>query len=235
MDYPNNFNVPSFPAGKTIALARSVSVWLSIVFFLIVAVCGFIVLGGYYKTNYPFLVSIDSITDDWTTVAYPKEQDSDSYQQYEFIQEKLINDFVLNWFTISSDNQINSDRWAECSSDECSEPQQFNPENILCVLSCKSDSLVFHEFKTKVFPQYEALIRQQSETWRVIGKQFLPIIVSEDGGQWQVYTTIKTSSPSGLGRQFDTLTFIEIARDTKSYPATFGYYIKQFNSYRITQ
>ena len=231
MGYPNDFNIPAFPAGKTIALTRSVSVWISVVFFLIVAVCCFILLGIRYKTNYPFLISIDPITDDWNVVTYPKEKQKEVYQQYEFIQEKLVNDFVVNWFTISSNKQINEDRWSECSVDECGDPEQFNPANTYCALVCKSDSAVFKDFQDNVLPLYRAMINQASETWRIVGKQILPIKMSENGSQWQVYIVIQ----SAVMGQFNVLAFVDIARRIDMYPATFGYYVKQYNSYRITQ
>ena len=88
MDYPNGFNIKSFPAGKTIAFSRSVSIWISIAFFLIVALCGFLLLGIHFKQNYPFLISIDPFTDDWVVVAYPEE--SQTVSQYKYIQEKFI-------------------------------------------------------------------------------------------------------------------------------------------------
>ena len=230
MDYPNNFNVPSFSAGKTIALSRSVSIWISIVFFLIVAACGFILLGIYYKTNYPFLISVDPITDEWNIVAYPNES-SKPKKQYEIIQEKLINDFVVNWFTISGDKQINQSRWTECSVEECDDPEQFNPENTNCALACRCDADVFKSFHDNVLPLYNAMIDQASETWRVVGKQILPIKVSENTSKWQVYAKISSAT---MG-YFDVLAFIDIERDTDFYPANLGYYVKQFNSYRITQ
>ena len=74
MEYPNNFDVPSFPAGKTVAFSRSMAIWISIVFFLIVVACGFVLFGIHQKKNYPFLISIDPFTDEWSVVAYPQEK-----------------------------------------------------------------------------------------------------------------------------------------------------------------
>jgi hypothetical protein len=230
LDYPNNFSVPAFPAGKTVALTRTVSVWISIVFFLIVAMCCFILLGIHYKTNYPFLISIDPITDEWNIVAYPNETHKPK-QRYEFMQEKLVNDFIINWFTISNNKEINESRWMECSVDECKDAEQFNPENTLCALMCKCDSAVFKEFNTNVLPLYNAIVNDGAETWRVVGKMFTPVVVLEDTGKWQVHAVIQSSKRG----YFEILGFIDIARNTDLYPATFGYYVKQFNSYRITQ
>lgn len=235
MDYPNNFNIPAFPAGKTIALTRSVSVWILIVFFLIVAACCFILLGNRFKTNYPFLISVDPITDEWTVVAYPNEEQK-TLQQYEIFQEKLINDFVVNWFTVSNNQTINDARWTECSIDECKcsdkdceNPEFFDSENLTCALACRCNSDVFKDFQEKVLPTY----KESNETWNVIGKQILPIFdVSENGGKWQVYITVQNPESK---RYFNVLGFVDVDRDVDSYSATFGYYIKQFNAYRVTK
>ena len=232
MDYPNGFNIPTFPAGKTLALSRSFSIWIAIIFFMIVAFCGFIVLGIRFKTNYPFLISVDPITDEWSVVAYPDEFKK-PMQQYQIIQEKLVNDFVTDWFTISNNANINESRWSKCSVDECDLPEQYDPTNTECAISCKCSADVFKEFHM-VSQQYKEI--ENTDTWRVLGMQILPITVSENASSWQVYAIIQTSNASMMKRVFNVLVFMDIARNTDgSYPATFGYYVKQFNSYRITQ
>ena len=70
MDYPNNFNVPAFPAGKTIAFTRTISIWLSVVFFFIIVACGFLLLNIHLRTNFPFLISVNPVTEDWNVIAY---------------------------------------------------------------------------------------------------------------------------------------------------------------------
>ena len=146
MDYPNGFNIKSFPAGKTIAFSRSVSIWISIAFFLIVALCGFLLLGIHFKQNYPFLISIDPFTEDWTVIAYPGKNEKETIHQYQIVQEKLVRDFTTNWFTISGDAQTNEMRWKECEIEQCANGEQFNPDNIDCAISCKSDIYVFEDF-----------------------------------------------------------------------------------------
>lgn len=231
MDYPNDFNVPAFPAGKTVALARSVSIWISIVFFLIVTACGFLLLDIHFRKNFPFLISINPITEDWTVMAYPEEKEK-PIPQHEYIQEKLVHDFVKDWFTISDDENINKDIWAQCSKDECKSPLQFNPMNKFCAIACKSAHAVFEDFEKKVIPNYQARITQAGEKWSILPRRILinKIFTSEKSSKWQVYTAIHSS----LQGDFDVLIFIDVERDADLYPATFGYYINQFNSYRIT-
>ena len=231
MDYPNNFNVPAFPAGKTIAFARSVSIWISIVFFLIIAACGFLLLDMHLRKNFPFLISINPITEDWTVVAYPGEK-TKPVPQYQYIQEKLVNDFVKDWFTISANQEINQQTWKKCSIDECKEPGQFSPINKNCALCCKSDSAVFEDFTQRVLPNYKARIDQAKETWTLQkGILINPVYVSEKNSKWQVYGVINSS----VMGDFDILVFIDIERNIDLYPSTFGYFVNKFNSYRISQ
>lgn len=227
MDYPNNFDIPSFSAGRTVAFSRSVSIWISIVFFLIIAACGFVLLGIHFKQNYPFLISIDPFTDDWSVVTYPNEKKAVS--QYQLIQEKLVNDYIKNWFTISGNNEINESRWQECSVDECQNPEQFNPYNFECALSCKSSSKLFDDFSRDVLPEYRARVSQGNEKWTVVSKLFTNEKITINSGHWQFVVEIA----SNINGPFKVLGFIQIERDISMYPATFGYYVQDFNAYRI--
>lgn len=231
MDYPNEFDTPAFPAGKTIALSRGVSVWISVVLFLIVCMCGFILLCKHYTSNYPFLISVDPFTDEWTVVAFPNKNSDETVQQYQIIQEKLANDFVTNWFTISANSDDNDARWKKCSIEDCDQPDQFAPGNIQCAISCQSDDMLFEQFSTKILPEYRARFTQGPEQWRVGNKDIKFDYINENGGRWQVYADVY----SNINGRFKILAFITIDRDTSLYPATLGYYVKDFNSYRMAQ
>ncbi len=229
MDYPNGFNIKSFPAGKTIEFSRSVSIWISIAFFLIVALCGFLLLGIHFKSNYPFLISIDPYTDEWSVITYPGKNEKESIQQYQIVQEKLVRDFITDWFTISGDAKTNEKRWARCEIEDCSKDTQFNPENIDCAIYCKSDISVFEEFYKNVLPDYSAYANADGK-WTVARMLITPNIVKQNSGTWQVVTTVQPT----MSAAFDVLSFITIEQDQSKYPATLGYHIKTFNSYRIT-
>jgi len=233
LDYPNNFNVPAFPAGKTIALTRSVSVWIAVVFLLIVSACVFLLLSVHLRKNFPFLISVNPITEDWNVIAYPGEKEK-PIPQYHYIQEKLVHDFVKDWFTISESKTTNEQIWADCSKEECEAPEQFNPHNKHCAISCKSDTLVFADFAKNVLPNYQARVAQASEKWSISSKGGIllnPHDVSESGSKWQVYAVVNSS----VMGNFDVLIFVDVERKVDLYPATFGYYINQFSAYRITQ
>ena len=228
MDYPNGFNIKSFPAGKTIAFSRTVAVWILIVFFLIITMCSVLLLGVNFKKNYPFLISVDPFTEDWSVVTYPGKNKKESVPQYQIIQEKLVHDFVLNWFTISDNPEINAERWKKCKYDECAKAEQFNPDNIECGISCNSAVSVFKEFEGKVLPQYTSLA-ESSVKWTVRNMLITPVNITQSVGWWQVYATIRSSKTPA----FNVLIFIVVENDSDNYPATFGYHITNFNSYRI--
>lgn len=232
MDYPNNFDVPAFPAGKTVAFTRTISIWLSIVFFLIIVACGFLLFFAHARKNFPFLISINPITEDWNVIAYPGEKEK-PIPQYQYIQEKLVHDFVKDWFTISDDMNTNENIWEKCSVEECQDSAQFNPMTKKCALSCKSADAVFDDFVKKVLPNYHARVNQAQEKWTIPAKGLLITsnIVSEKSSKWQVYAVVNSS----IMGNFDVLIFVDVERDIDLYPATFGYYINQFNSYRIAQ
>ena len=228
MDYPNDFNIKSFPAGKTIALSRSVSIWISIVFFLIIAMCGFILMVRHYRVNYPFLISVDPFTEEWSVVTYPGKDENEKLHQYQIVQEKLVRDFVTNWFSISTDPTINEKRWRDCDVADCDTPEQFSPDNIDCAISCKSNESVFSEFANNVFPDYQNYATSGGK-WTVGPMLITPFTVNQISGTWQVVVSVQPS----MAQSFDALAFITIEQDKNKYPATLGYHITNFNSYRI--
>ena len=227
MDYPNDFDIKSFPAGKTIALSRSLSIWISIVFFLIFAACGFVLLGVHYRQNYPFLISVDPFTNEWSVVTYPGKNKKEVVQQYQIVQEKLVRDFVTNWFTISGNANENEKRWQSCEIEECSTSEQFSPDNINCAISCKSGESVYEEFAKNVLPDYRAYA-DAGGTWSV------KVLITSDNvnktsGTWQVVASVQPA----MSAPFNALVFVTIEQDQNKYPTTLGYYVTSFNSYRI--
>lgn len=231
MDYPNDFDTPTFPAGKSIALSRTVAIYISVCFFIIIAGCCFLLYFTKLRQNYPFLISVDPFTDDWTVVAYPQKNLTTTVEQTQIIQEKLVNDFVTNWFTISGDTKANDARWRECIVEDCSEPEQFNPNNVNCAIFCATDNQLYNQFKERVLPEYRARLKQRSEKWRVEKIDIMPTSFNETGGLWQAFVSINST----VNKSFNVLVFITVGRLDDAYPATLGYYVKDFNSYRMQE
>ncbi len=228
MNYPDDFDTPAFPAGKTIAFSRRVSFWIAVVVFFIVIACGMLLLLNKSKHNYPFLVSTDPITGDWSVIAYL--QDNPTMTADKIIQEKLVSNYVDYWFSINSNNLINDAVWKRCDDAACNAPEQFVPGNYECALFCTSDSDLFDKFSEKILPEYINRISLANETIRVVRRTLTPPRHSSDkGGLWQAYIVLESS----VNKRFEVLAFIDIARESETHPATLGYYVKDFNSYRM--
>lgn len=212
-------------------LSRVVSIWTLVVLFLVICSCIALLFFVHQKKNYPFLISVDPLTAEWTVVTYPGKDSQKVVNQYQIVQEKLVNDYVKNWFTISDDEDVNNERWQECDAEECNYSEQYNPENTECALFCASDIKLFEQFSTKVYPEYKARVQQASETWTVEKLDITPTAVTEESGLWQVYANIHSS----INGYFDVLIFVTVARSTNSHHSTLGYYIYDFNSYRMVK
>lgn len=231
MNYPNDFDTPAFPAGKSIAWSRVVAIKISIFFFLILCVCGLVLLFVRTKKNFPFLISIDPLTEEWTVVTYPKKNFETTIDQSQIVQEKIVSDFVTNWFTISPRQSENTARWAECDASDCDAPEQYNPQNMECALFCVANPDLFAQFTQKVLPEYTARINQAAEVWTIEKRDIRPYYVTPDASAWQVYIEMH----SNISGTFNVLAFIDVKRDMDTHPATLGYYIEDFNSYRLTK
>lgn len=229
MNYPNDFNIPTFPAGKTVAFSRSVSVWIGVVAFLIICACGLMLLLVHSENNYPFLISTDPITSDWTVVAYPEK--TKKIVTTEIVQENLVRNYVEYWFTIDKDNAVNESLWQKCPNTACEALEQYDPTNKICALFCLSGQDLFQQFTEKIVPEYRARIQQKSETIRVVSQLITPPAKNQGATNvWQSYAELDSS----LNGRFSVLIFIELGYDKKMHPATLGYYVKDFNSYRMS-
>lgn len=236
MNYPNDFDTPTFPAGKSIAFSRSVAVWIGIVFFCIVVACGLVLLFNKSKRNYPFLISTDPLTSEWTVIAYPEKDIK--ITQDNIIQETLVRNYVVHWFSIDKNDSINESRWQRCEPSDCEAPDQYVPNNYKCTLFCSSDTDLFRKFQDDILPEYHDRINQASEVINVRSQLITPPALKSDkkdiceSGKtelWQSYITLESS----VNNLFNVLAFVEIGCEPKTHPATLGYYIKDFNSYRI--
>lgn len=184
------------------------------------------------KNNYPFLISTDPLTSDWTVVAYPQKLQSTSSVTKEisvdyFAQDDLVRKYVEYWFTIDKNYVENESLWQQCSADDCIAPEQFDPTNKKCTLFCLSSKELFEQFTTVIVPEYRA--RMTDETMKIE-----PQTITKDSsidGLWQYYGTV-TSSVRGI---FNVLVFVELGHQPGKYPATLGYYVKGFNAYRIPE
>ena len=192
--------------------------------------CGFLIYGIHLKQNFPFLISVDPLTKEWDIIAYPNKATQNKISQTQVIQEKLVSDYIFNWFTISGDKKINDARWQECTIDDCAKPEQYNPSNIDCSLYCMSGDELFENFSENVLPEYRERVAQANEKWTVANMNIKLNSIDEDGSHWQVYLVIHST----INGFFDVLSFVDIDRDMDLYPVSLGYYVKDFNAYRMS-
>lgn len=207
------------------------SIWTAITFFMIVVVCGFILFCQHFTKQYPVLISINPTTNEWKVIAYP-DKEAETVNRYQVIQEKLVHDYITNWFTISTNEATNEARWKNCEvKEDCSKPEIFSPINITCALACKSSRNLYQEFVDNVLPVYRTKIAENAEFWKPERPQVVPGKIDENGSFWRGTVSVNTSN----NESFKVLFFITVARDSLLYPATFGYYINEFYTYRISK
>lgn len=182
------------------------------------------------KNNFPLLIASDPMTSDWTIFAYPEK--TRKITSGEIIQENLVRKYVEYWFNINTDQAVNESLWKMCENNDCNSLEQYDPMNKQCALFCSSGSELFHKFTEKIIPEYYARIEQKAETMRVISQLITPPAYAESASNvWQSFATIDSS----LNGRFSVLIFLELGQDKKErYPANLGYYIKDFNAYRMS-
>lgn len=179
------------------------------------------------KNNYPFLISSDPYTSDWSVVAYPEQKSTISLN--EMVQKNLVERYVEYWFNIDKNDFVNNFLWQQCPDTDCEKPEQYDPENKKCALFCSSGTELFEQFTTKIVPEYRARKEQNSETMKVVSQLITaPAPGKNANNVWQSVAVIDSS----VYGEFVVLAFIELDKETGKYPATLGYYVKDFNSYR---
>jgi len=228
LDYPGNFEIPAFPAGKRIAVARIMAIWTLIAFLLTIFLCGILLWSSRSERLNPFMISADNSTGEWKIVG--KNYETAEYSRGYTMQESVVGNFTKDWFEISADNSENENAWKRCERNICiSDNLMFGERS--CSIYCRISDELFSRFSYEILPDYRQR-SQNGETWK-IDEKTLSILprgkVSDHGGTWQVNATIDSST---LGR-FDVKIFIKVAKNTTSYPQTMGFYVADFNAYRI--
>ena len=182
------------------------------------------------KNNFPLLISADPLTSDWTISAYPESTSKITTNQ--IIQENLVRKYVEYWFSINKDNSVNESLWKTCTDRDCDSLERHDPMNLQCALYCSSSTELFKQFTEKIIPEYQDRIEQESETMHVVAQLITPPAQAESASNiWQSFATIM-SSKNGI---VNVLVFLELGQDKKGkYPANFGYYVQDFNAYRMS-
>lgn len=199
-----------------------------LIFFAIICLCGVILWVKGSQDSSPFLVSIRPDGERWDIVEHTNHKTE--IPVYYVLQEALINQFATRWFTISDDTLVNQAVWSgECSRDsmECKEQ---NDRIATCSIYCTSSDSVFQSFTDVVLPVYNRLEAEQGAVWTVRKIYDIKPVdtITEAGGLWQLNVIVKTNTGNA---QFTGYALVAHAPD--KYHQNMGYYIADFNTYRI--
>lgn len=230
MNYPDDYNVPTFAAGKSVALSRAMGIGIIASFFIIICLCGLLVWTIRSVHVEPYILATGGINDQWQIIKPTGEKPEIEMTGNQIIQQSLVWKFVQQWFTILPDTNENEKVWqTSCARSDCDGADTLNR----CAIFCETSDALFIRFKNDILPEYK-----KSAT---MGEYWNPIInsirinpignVMDTGGTWQVQMSI-SSSTSGT---INIMAYARVAQDIKMYtnPKTLGYYITDFNAYRM--
>ena len=192
LKYPDDFDVPAFPAGRSVAVVRAVSVAVMVVFLVIAFLCGLLFWTQRSVKIHPFLVSINSITGQWDVVGHQhKEMAELSVDRA--LQESVIGKFLRSWFQISHDEELNHARWESCDrATECTISGNASSLTNKCGIYCVAEDGLYLQFITQIVPRYQTRVAN-GEVWEIdmASLQITPIgAVSAAGGMWQIRANI---------------------------------------------
>ena len=232
MDYPNGFDVPSFPAGKRLAVARVAGVATMIVFLLIIFVCGMLGWAQRVSKVHPFLISVNNVTGKWEIIGH-QHSEIKQLSAMQTLQEATVGKFIRNWFLIADKPKVNNAIWQSCNrSEQCNPQTKSGEDDGKCALYCLISDDLYDDFTNIVLPNYQDRARN-GETWaaNLSAMKLSPIgVITADGGVWQINVQIissKTSTP------IDVLAYAKVSRDMSLYPQTLGFYVTEFDAYKL--
>ena len=230
-EYPGNFYTPAFPAGRRIAVSRAMGIGILSAFFVIICLCGLLLWGVRSMRLDPFLISIANVTGTWSVIGRSTWRGR-AVPVTETMQEAVAGNFFQNWFYISDFVADNNSVWSSCPPEECSGGESMTYGDRRCAISCAASSELYDRFIEDVMEGYH---RRSSagETWGVMPDtmQIIPVgdIDAQKGGVWRVQATVW----SNINASFDVVAFVRVARSIGRYPLTMGYYVTDFNAYRM--
>lgn len=234
MDYPDDFNTPAFPAGPSIAISRFMAIASSVLFVVIIFVCIILLWAMRSQRIDPFIVSVNEFTGQWVVMHHSHGNNpfQFEYTAIKSMQESVVGNFTANWFTISENVADNDAMWQTCNrTQECGNESNLKYGDKTCALFCASGEDLFSRFIYNVVPDYQKRVAA-GERW-IVDKTQIQIEpaaeITESGGTWNIFVTVQ----SNINGEMQVLGFVKVARNTELYPQTLGYYVADFNTYRI--
>lgn len=231
MNYPDDFETPAFPAGRPTAIARVMAIGAMVAFLLIVFVCGMLLWAARSGRVHPFLVSVNSYTGQWQLVGHDHGQKT--LVATRALQEAAIVHFVQNWFSISANSAQNESLWLTCDrTKECDSRRDAPYGDKSCAIYCATGEDIFSRFIYDIVPDYQ-LRAANGEKW-VVDADTIDISpfgsIGENGGTWRINVSVR----SNVSAPINIVAFAKMARNIKSYPQYMGFYIADFNAYKIS-
>ena len=232
MKYPDDFDTPTFPAGNQIAVSRTVSIVIMVVFLLIMFACGGLLWVQKNIRVHPFLVSVNDITGQWEIVGH-QHTDVKEMTTVRALQESVIGKFLEYRFFVTDNEQFNMTIWQTCDRGKHCNPEQDNElmGDEPCALYCLSGDDEHTYFSNNIVPQYQQIFNK-GETWHLDTQsvEMIPIsAITSAGGFWQIRATINSNTQGAI----KILAYVNVSRNNTLYPQTLGYYVAKFNAYRI--
>lgn len=222
MEYPDNFDTIAFPFGKDLALIRKASIWISMLFVVLIFLSILIVWTSKSDKLKAYILSTDENTERIVLVPNKKDEQSDLSER--IIQESLILNFLNNWFNTSSKNLENT-VWKKCNREECI----LDNLSDTCAIYCDTSEELYSRFSYNVMPIYNKIL-ETGGNWSLVKDsiEIKPESGKDSYGLWNVRGVIKTES-----EKIKFTGFITVLKNMKLYPKNLGFYIQSFNSYRL--
>lgn len=226
MIYPDSFNSPVFPAGPRIAVSRVMAIGAMVVFALIIVFGGLIFWARASQKIHPFLVTVDDVTGAWTVVGH--NHGERTITRNRAMQESVIANFTKQWFTVSANAQQNDDLWygfeekSACFADDVPNRGQ---------IYCRASDELYNRFIYNIVPEYQVRIAA-GETWSVdVDNIYLNTTsnVTDNGGTWRILVQVD----SNIYGPVQVMAYATLAQDVQDYPNTLGFYVADFNAYRV--
>ena len=228
MNYPDDFSVPTFAAGKSVAISRAMGIGIMSGFLIIVFLCGILIWTVRSIRVEPYILTTGGINDEWQIVTQSNNRPQIEMTRSQVVQQSLIWKFVQDWFLISNEPDINAQLWdSSCQRTNCETTDASNP----CKIFCNAGDDLFRRFSEDILPTYEQMAANGEYTSpNVDSIRIAPVgYVSDAGGTWRVEMSVATN----YDNQIDIMAYVKVAKSGKYHDSTMGYYIADFSAYRI--
>lgn len=175
------------------------------------------------------MISADNNTGTWKIVG--QQGDALVYSPARTMGESVVVRFVIDWFNISDNTDDNERAWQRCERSDCATTDSLSPDTRTCAIYCATGDDMYTGFSYGIVPGYRER-ETNGETWSVIEDSIILTPsgrISDNGGTWRVNATVD----SNIDGEFKIVAYVKVAKNTNYYPLNMGFYIADFNAYRI--